>query len=327
MRYAFTVLLLCCSFVGSAFAHHGVASLGVAGLEGPGSPIETSSSATLPKGRVLVYAKLDYARFELFTPETDGEGDRSAFWMYGIGYGATSYCSLFLFVPFYAKSLEDNSFNTSGFADLSLMGVLGFTYDGGLKRVPSHESLDDMEDWHFTVYGGLTLPTGNENIEDAAGAIDPGMSLGFGKPAYSAGWTATKPFAGRLTFVFDTSLIRFMEHTYNDGNAMRFGDEFRVNSALTMLLMTSAARGFRLDGNIETNYLKLGRDTLNGNGEPATGGDILYVVPGIRSYYKSTSLGIGVKLPVWTGLNETDGQQGAEGTERYRVLVTFSVLL
>jgi len=29
-----------------ALAHHGVASLGTAGLEGHGSPIETSSSAT-----------------------------------------------------------------------------------------------------------------------------------------------------------------------------------------------------------------------------------------------------------------------------------------
>jgi len=31
------------------YAHHGVASLGAAGLEGPGAPIETSSSSTLPQ--------------------------------------------------------------------------------------------------------------------------------------------------------------------------------------------------------------------------------------------------------------------------------------
>ncbi|MBI4719790.1 MAG: transporter, partial [Chitinivibrionia bacterium] len=46
------VLICCCVLVEGALAHHGVASLGVAGLEGPGSPIETSSSATLPKGSV-----------------------------------------------------------------------------------------------------------------------------------------------------------------------------------------------------------------------------------------------------------------------------------
>ena len=38
-----------------AAGHHGVASLGVAGLEGPGAPIETSSSATLPSGSFLGY--------------------------------------------------------------------------------------------------------------------------------------------------------------------------------------------------------------------------------------------------------------------------------
>ena len=43
--------------------HHGVASLGVAGLVGPGAPIETSTSATLPEGSFLAYTKLDYARY------------------------------------------------------------------------------------------------------------------------------------------------------------------------------------------------------------------------------------------------------------------------
>lgn len=45
-----------------AVAHHGVASLGTAGLEGPGAPVETSSSATLPQGKWLAYLKLDHAK-------------------------------------------------------------------------------------------------------------------------------------------------------------------------------------------------------------------------------------------------------------------------
>ncbi len=40
-------LLLLSLATSPALAHHGVASLGVASLEGPGAPVETSSAATL----------------------------------------------------------------------------------------------------------------------------------------------------------------------------------------------------------------------------------------------------------------------------------------
>ncbi|MFH1679614.1 MAG: transporter [Candidatus Eisenbacteria bacterium] len=318
------VLLLAAS---AAAAHHGVVSLGVAGLEGPGAPIETSSSATLPQGKFLGYVKLDYARFEKYTPERDDEGDFNAFWMYGIGYGARPSLSLYLFAPFYTKKSEDNSYNTSGFADLSAMGVFGFKYDGGLRLIPPKESLDDMEDWHFTFYGGLTLPTGEANIRSGEGTIDPGMSLGFGKPSYSGGFTATKQFMSRWTWVFDTSLIRFVEHEYDDGRKTRFGDEFRANTAFAVRLLTAASRELRLDANIEGNYLELGRDEADGTGEDATGGAMIYAVPGLRLYMKNASVGLGVKIPAWTDLNEADDQQGAEGKEDYRALFTFSVLL
>jgi hypothetical protein len=61
-------------------------------------------------------------------------------------------------------------------------------------------------------------------------------------------------------------------------------------------------------------------------GEPATGGHILYLLPGLRAYWRSASLGFGVKLPVWTHLNEEGAQQGAEGKEDYRLIFTLSLL-
>jgi hypothetical protein len=311
----------------TVWGHHGVASLGVAGLEGPGAPIETSSSATLPQGSFLGYLKLDYAKFETFTPDRDDEGDFNAFWMYGIGYGATSYLSFYLFAPFYTKKTENNSFNSSGFADLSIMTVLGFRLDETIRLVPRNESLDDLEDPHFTLYGGLTLPTGDANLKDAECTIDPGMSLGFGEPSFSGGVTATKQLAGRWTVVLDGSVIGFSEYQYDDGSKTRFGTEFRANAAATARLLTNTDSEFRLDANFEGNFLSLGRDETDGVGELATGGKILYVLPGLRFYMKSASLGLGIKLPVWKDLNEESDQQGAEGTEDYRAIVSFSVLI
>jgi len=310
-----------------ARAHHGVASLGAAGLEGPGAPVETSSSSPLPAGALLVYSKLDFASFETFTPERDDEKASNAFWMYGVGCGLTSYLSAYLFAPFYSKKTEDNSYNTSGFADLSIAATLGLTYDVRLHLTPAHESLDDLEDWHFAVFTGMTLPTGQENLADAAGTIDPGMSLGFGRPSYLGGLAATKPIGGRITVAAEVSYITFQENTYADGSRVRFGDELRLNLALPVRLLTDRERRLRLDADLEGNFLDLGRDRVDGVGEEATGGRMIYLLPGGRLYYKNFSLGAGVKLPVWTDLNEASDQQGAEGKESHRLIVTLSTLL
>ncbi|WP_457643876.1 transporter [Persephonella sp.] len=309
-----------------SYAHHGIASLGVAGLEGPGSPLETSSSLTLPEGKFLGYLKLDYADFKKYTPQRDDETDSYTFWIYGLGYGIKSYLSVYLFVPYYVKKLEDNSFNTAGFADIFLMGVVGFKYDDGFMLVPKRESLDDLEDWHFTVYGGITLPTGDPNVRDSNGNIDPGMSLGFGKPTVTVGATATKQVTDRITAVADTSYLKFFKYTYDDGTEYRFGDEFRFNIAGTYRLFTISQKKLRTDLNLELNYLDLGRDWENGVSLKGTGGKILYWLGGFRLYYNTISIGAGIKIPVWTDLNEDYLQQGSEGKENYRFIFTFSTL-
>jgi hypothetical protein len=311
---------------GSAEAHHGIASLGVAGLEGPGAPIEMSSSVTLPRHSVLISLKQDYARFERFTPERDDESLYSSYWMIGLGYGFTSYLSAYLFLPYNSKVLEDNSFNTSGFADLSLVGALGFKYDEGLRLTPENESLDDWEDWHFSLYAGMSFPTGDANVDDDDGNIDPGMSLGFGKPSFLTGLTVTKLFRDRFTFVGEASYIHFLEYEYDDGNRTQFGGELRLNSALSYRILTLAGPKLRLDVNLEVDYLRLGRDKSNGEGEDATGGQMLYLLPGLRGYWRNFSLAFGVKVPTWTDLNEEGDQQGGEGTERYRLVGTLSIL-
>ena len=64
----------------------------------------------------------------------------------------------------------------------------------------------------------------------------------------------------------------------------------------------------------------------NGVDERATGGDMIYLMPGVRLYWNIISAAFGVKTPVWTDLNEEDEQQGGEGTEDYRLIFTLSVL-
>ena len=75
----------------------------------------------------------------------------------------------------------------------------------------------------------MTLPTGDPNTRTRTNEIDPGMSLGFGKPAFGAGLTATKLFKERFTCIGETSYLYFLEYEYDDGNRTQFGGEFRLN--------------------------------------------------------------------------------------------------
>ncbi len=315
-----------------AFAHHGVASLGAAGLDGPGAPVETSSSATLPEGKWLAYLKLDHAqsRTGIAAPP---EGDYNQYWMAGLGYGVKPWFSAYVFQPYNIKVDQPGGTDSRGFTDLSLMGVIGFKYDEAFRLVPAGESLDDLMDWHFTAYAGASLPTGKASHVLGDGTIDPGKSLGFGEPSFSYGLTATRQITDNATAVFELGQIRFRNHRYDAAPAsptqtMEFGTETRLNAALAYRLLTAPDSRFRLDGNAELNFLRLGKDVADGIADDASGGDILYGVIGVRLYQDNMSLGLALKKPIRTWLNEPAGspQQGAEGTEKYRLIATFSAL-
>ncbi len=310
-----------------AQAHHGVAGVGAAALEGPGAPIESASSATLPAGSWLAYLKMDEARYKKYDPN-EPEAEYARYWMTGLGYGFTPWFSAYVFVPYNDKTDEPGGYTSRGWADMSVMGQIGFKYDhqAGLQLTPANESLDDLEDWHFTLFGGASLPTGNANARDSQGNIDPGKSRGFGKASFNLGLSAAKMLSEKLTLNLEASAIRFQEYTYADGQKMKFGKENRLNGALNYRLLADGERKFRLDGVLEAQYLALGRDRANGSYESATGGRMLYVMPGIRAYLDKASLALGIKKAVWTRLNESSEQQGAEGKEKYRIVFSASYL-
>lgn len=312
-----------------ASAHHGVASLGAAGLEGPGAPVETSSSATLPQGKWLGLVKLDYAKFKTYDPLT-AETDYNAYWLAGVGYGVKPWLSAYAFQPWNVKVDEAGGLDSRGPTDLSLAVVIGFKYDQRFLLVPAGESLDDLADWHFTANFGMSLPSGDANHRLADGTIAPGKALGFGKASFNYGMTATKQFSDDATAVFEVNQIRFQRYRYDDGNSMKFATETRVNAALAQRLITLPASRFRLDGNVELNYLNLGQDedSTVGGRDPNTGGNILYGVLGMRLYKDSMSVGLAVKKPLWARLDATPGSvlQGSEGKEKYRFVATFSAM-
>ncbi len=316
---AFAMLLI----AAPALAHHGVAGVGAAGLNGPGAPVESGASTVLPEDKVLAYFKVDHAQFKTYDWAAPNEA-YARFTMLGLGYGFTPWFSAYAFVPYHEKIQESGGMDSVGMADVSLMGQVGFKYDQEFVLIPKNESLDDLEDWHFSLTFGSTLPTGNANHRLADGSIVPGKSHGFGKPAYTLGLTATKTLTDKLTVSVETSALRFQEYRYADGQRVRFGDEDRFNTAFSYRAYTNAEAMFRLDPVIELQYLNLGRDIEGGVGATGTGGAILYTVLGVRAYWDRNSFALGYKVPVSSNLNEANQQQGAEGKEKYRLIFSVS---
>jgi hypothetical protein len=327
------IALIALALTTPALAHHGVAGVGGAAIEGPGAPIESASSAVLPAGSTLAVIKLDHAKFKR-VDTTQSEADYSRFTMLGVGHGFTPWFSAYVFAPYNEKIDTPNpaggpTYNTRGWADYSVMGQLGFKYEPGqgFKLTPANESLDDLEDWHFSAFAGATIPHGNPNLRDSTGAIDAGKSTGFGKSSYSLGLTMSKMLTRDLTLSVEASALRFREYTYADASTMKFGSEDRLNAALAYRMFGDAARKLRVDGVLEMQYLALGQDKANGSGDPDTGGKIFYLMPGVRIYKDNMSFALGLKKVVSARLNElTSPQQGAEGKEKYRVIFSASTL-
>ena len=307
-----------------ARAHHGVAAVSVAGPEGPGAAMETTSPLPLPQGMLFTMAKSEYVPFQRSGSATDKT--YSSFNLLGLGYGLRPWISVYLFQPFNVKA-QDGVGRNAARGDPNLMLSFAFKYDQGLQVVPEKESLDDLLDWHFSTWVSSTLPIGPTSARDASGSyFAPDMQTGFGAPSPTLGVAAMKQVTDNLTWLADASYQHFFPHTY-PFTRYQFGGETRLNTAAVYRILGSGR--FRLDVCGELNGLHLQRDREQneaGAMEPlqASGGAILYVAAGVRAYYGPFTVGLGLKRASLKSLNEEASQQGSEGLETFRGALTFS---
>ena len=310
-----------------AFAHHG----GVSSAFGPGAPIETASPLALGKGRYLIYEKFEYVPFEHKDHAEPENIDTFTFFNTVFGYGVTDALSFYGILPFASKE-QDCQGASDGFGDLGLLVQYGFKLgerDGirGLYRFGTEDSYGadySSDDLKMSVIAGLTVPTGTtSNRDDEGNRFDMGIQPGFAAPSVTLGLAASKMIIPHFTLTGDTSVLTFTET--NDGKP---GNEVRFNVAGGYEIFEKT-NGFlsRLDIIGESNFLHLTKDTNEeGEKENDSGGSILYLSPGLRATFgKHVSIGALIKIPTWKDLNNESKQQGAEGLEDYRAIVTCSV--
>ena len=312
------ILLIPCP----AAAHHG----GVTLAFGPGSPIETNSPLTLPQGAWVVGARAEQVEWQKFGWADPENKDSFTFFNLNLSYGFTPYLTGSLFLPYNIKR-QDSLGDIQGLGDVKFLLNLGFNHEPGQglslnKMDDTAVTLEGVKKTYFGIYGGFTLPTG-EWDKELGGELDRGMQAGFGSPSFTIGASAAFPVGRLFTLVGDTAYDVFTEKA-----DFKFGSEFRVNLAgVHELYGNPKAFASKIDGILELNYLNLARDQEHGEGQSATGGHILYLTPGLRFSFPqlwNANLGLAVKFPIWKNLNEQDEQQGAEGLERFRAIMTLS---
>lgn len=325
-RILASVLLVSLFAPPGAWAHHGGVSLAF----GPGSPVETNSPLTLPEGGFALGVRAEQIQWKKFSFAEPNNKSSFTFFNVNASYGFTPAFMATVIVPHYIKRADGLGSN-EGIADMKLQFTYGFHYDPGkgFSRNTASDTAVTLEGskrtW-FAVSGMMGFPTGDSS-KKLGGEVDPGMQPGFGSPSYTFGLAAARAL-GPLTLNMDTGVDIFTER-----RGFQFGSEWRVNLAGVYELYGKPEKFLsKLDGILELNYLQIGRDkeddgTGNLVGASGTGGKILYFSPGARFSFPSlqnANLGVLVKFPIWKHLNEQDTQQGAEGLEKYRAIVTLS---
>ena len=331
-RPASVLLLLAMAAAAAALparAHHGGAGVGMAGPEGPGAAIETTSPVPLPRDALFLMVKSEYVPFRQYEFAQPENKTFSLFDTLVAGYGITPWLSGYLFLPYNVKS-QDGVGTNVGLGDPGLYVQFAFKYDEGFRLVPGKESLDELMDWHFSVFGFATLPMGpTTSATPALAWYAPDMQTGFGSPSLQIGLAAGKQFSEDFTWLADASYQFFFPHTY-PFTRYQFGAESRINTALAWRAVASP--GFRFDLAGEVNFLHLQRDReSNASGAmeplPASGGTILYAGLGLRAYLGRFSAALAARTSFARWLNEGSEQQGSEGLEWVRVALTLSCVL
>jgi hypothetical protein len=303
--------------------------VGMAGPEGPGAAIETSSAIPIPQNTLFFMAKAEYVPYRQFEFAAPENKVYSLFDTLVAGYGITPWLTGYLFVPYNVKS-QDGVGTNVGFGDPGLYVNFAFKYDEGFRLVPAKESLDELMDWHFSVFGYVTAPMGPTiSATPSLEWYAPDMQTGFGSPSFQVGVAATKQLFADFTWLSDASYQYFVPHTY-PFTRYQFGAETRVNTALAWRAV--ATPGFRFDVAGEVNLLYLQRDeeeNADGGLEPlqASGGTILYAGMGVRAYLGRFSAALAARTSFARWLNEGQAQQGSEGLEWVRVALSLSYVL
>lgn len=231
-----------------------------------------------------------------------------------LGYGATPRLAVFGVLPYLDKELdvtlpagERVTRDTTGFADARLFGRYTLFQQDRRGRT-----------FRVAPFAGLELPTGDDDDADGLGILPPPLQLGSGSWDPFFGLVATYQ---TLAYQVDAQAA-YQANT--EANKFEFGNELRLDASLQYRLwprkLGEGVPGFLYAG-VEGNFVHQDKNQAVGVDDPDSGGDTLFVSPGLQYVTKRWVLEAIVQVPV--ARNRNGGALEDETTVRAGFRMNF----
>lgn len=208
-----------------------------------------------------------------------------------LGYGATPKLAVFGALPFLNKELDVTlpagqraTRDTAGPGDARLFGRYTLFQD---NRRGSN--------FRIAPFAGLELPTGDDDDRDSLGTLPQTLQLGSGSWDAFFGVVATYQ---TLAYQVDAQ-ANYQANT--EANDFEFGDEVRLDASVQYRLwpreLGAGVPGFLYAG-LEGNFVHQGKNRVAGIADPDSGGETLFVSPGLQYVTKRWVLEAIVQMPI-----------------------------
>ena len=159
----------------------------------------------------------------------------------------------------------------------------------------------------LVVGGGLKLPLGSANrTRDGGLPLNADLQPGSGALDYILYANFQREFTARPTLVFSSTAIHRFTGTNNEylgSSSYSFGNETQAIVGLADRLLIG--RTF-LDPSVRLRFRKAGRDRFDGADFPASGGNFLFINPGLSlAMSSSISFQTNIELPIYAEVYDT----------------------
>jgi Putative MetA-pathway of phenol degradation len=311
---------------GFAFANHGP------GTTGGGA--NTQSGETVKEGEFIFSLDENYTNYEdVSRQEAEARAARSGGFdairdsfttSATVGYGVTNNFQIDAgigwysgrnFVDAHTESLEEEGHHKS--ADKVVVdhdddnhGAEGETEEIN-SGIGNPEGLTDLmvrakyrvmkgQFGHLSLIGGAVFPVGKDDVYlDNGEKLEPSSQPGSGRYSSLGGIAYSRYLTPRITM--DASSI----YTYRfERNNFRIGQRVDSGVALSYRLTEAVDSGMQFSLFTEINHQYIGKDEESGSRNSNTGGDIVYVTPGVRAgFNKRIGLIFAPSVPISTSMN------------------------
>jgi len=212
-----------------------------------------------------------------------------------LGYGINNKLAVFGVLPYSDRELEE-----SGVAGSVTRGNQGFGDISGFARYQLWQQDGLGSTLRLAGVGGLTAPTGNDDRSDGVGRLPASLQTGSGAWDWFAAIVATHQ---TLTNEFNGQ-ISYRDNRESGG--IELGDTLSVDvSWQHRLWRQDVVRGVPafFYSVLELNVLHQDKNRLNGRSNRNTGGDRVWLSPGVQYVARRWILEAVIQIPVIQSLN------------------------